>query len=240
MNECIFLSPEEKSKNWHKQIIITLSIKLFIGIDLNRKRSMSLWTKNWEKEEQKWGKKRKKRKKRTCIQMTAVLPLKFRSNRWRFHRNRFTIWTEYARFDFVPTLDIFAWTCSFHLPLWWHLFCIHKRLHCRLGVSATVLSKHMWLNIWVASFECVSQFFFLFAPIASNINPLDVRLCTKYEAYIIESMSELTIIGMYIWSTQMKWIMPFQIFTYRHSQQYKTQELPQQAQIRIHISDQTE
>lgn len=160
-------------------------------------------------------------------------------------------WAKYVRFDFVLILDVFTrtWTCSFDLPLWWHLFCvfcIHERLHYQLDVNASVLSKtHVieYLSCSVAvcmylitySFSCAHHFppsirlMFAYAP---NMKHTSLNLCQNWQ--LLACISD--------WR---KWneLYHFKCSSCTHTNStllLATQELPQQAQIRIHISDQTE
>lgn len=59
-------------------------------------------------------------------------------------------------------------------------FRIHERLHCQRGVSTSFLSKHMWLNIWAASWRLYVSSHDVVFFCSRHSRPTSIRLMFAY------------------------------------------------------------
>lgn len=187
---------ENQMKNWHTQQIIIRSAKLFDGIDLNNLILFGHW----------------------FINRHRFFSITFPSKSWwRFHRNRFTILLNKIRASIVRSFFLF-----FHFADFFYfviLFSLYSPEHICIASSSSERAFHSNIHIynWVFKlfilavsysflslrlhYLCVSVMVplcsFLFVPFPTSHNSLNSRCCTKYEAYIVESLSEFTTIDVY-------------------------------------------
>lgn len=146
-----------------------------------------------------------KNEKKLTVFFLFVLRLKWWSFRW----NRFAIRLNKYKIN-VRFESLFRHAMNKHA----HFICYCGGIYCEFKFPLPILRVIRFPTACTSfAFLCMNMSPFSFCAVPDHCHfTWCSLLCTKYEIYIAEFISKSTIIGVYIRTMQMKWIIEFRAF----------------------------